>query len=523
MYWTGGKNGPRFTRPIRWIVALLADEVIPFEIAGVKSGNVTRGHRKLGSSAIPVTIASYESELRKNHVILAAHERRHKIETEAAKLGAKIDRDLLETLTFITEYPAAIRGDFDPAYLELPAEVLTTVMRHHQKYFSVEASPAEAGATSLAPHFVAVMNTAGDPDGLVKKGNERVLRARFNDARFFWDVDQQKKLIDRGDNLANVTFQAKLGSYKAKTDRVVALVGELGGNTHAQRAALLAKCDLTTEMVKEFTDLQGIVGGLYAKFQGEPEPVWRAIYEHYKPLSMEDSIPETAEGQIVALADKLDTLRGCFEVGLAPTGSKDPFALRRAAQGVVKILVEAKLDFLLDHLATGELRAFLEERVQHYFREVQGFKYDEVNAVLAPGISELWDVEARLTALAAIRPTEDFEALAAACKRIRNILKQANFEGGGAIDEALLEAGPERELADRLAEFVMANETDYSNRLMAISGFRPAVDKFFDKILVNAPDARVRTNRLTLLHKLYTEFSTIADFSEIVTAGEQKS
>jgi len=174
-------------------------------------------------------------------------------------------------------------------------------------------------------------------------------------------------------------------------------------------------------------------------------------------------------------------------------------------------------------LATGELRAFLEERVQHYFREVQGFKYDEVNAVLAPGISELWDVEARLTALAAIRPTEDFEALAAACKRIRNILKQANFEGGGAIDEALLEAGPERELADRLAEFVMANETDYSNRLMAISGFRPAVDKFFDKILVNAPDARVRTNRLTLLHKLYTEFSTIADFSEIVTAGEQKS
>jgi len=523
MYWTGGKNGPRFTRPIRWIVALLADEVIPFEIAGVKSGNVTRGHRKLGSSAIPVTIASYESELRKNHVILAAHERRHKIETEAAKLGAKIDRDLLETLTFITEYPAAIRGDFDPAYLELPAEVLTTVMRHHQKYFSVEASPAEAGATSLAPHFVAVMNTAGDPDGLVKKGNERVLRARFNDARFFWGVDQQKKLIDRGDNLANVTFQAKLGSYKAKTDRVVALVGELGGNTHAQRAALLAKCDLTTEMVKEFTDLQGIVGGLYAKFQGEPEPVWRAIYEHYKPLSMEDSIPETAEGQIVALADKLDTLRGCFEVGLAPTGSKDPFALRRAAQGVVKILVEAKLDFLLDHLATGELRAFLEERVQHYFREVQGFKYDEVNAVLAPGISELWDVEARLTALAAIRPTEDFEALAAACKRIRNILKQANFEGGGAIDEALLEAGPERELADRLAEFVMANETDYSNRLMAISGFRPAVDKFFDKILVNAPDARVRTNRLTLLHKLYTEFSTIADFSEIVTAGEQKS
>ena len=337
MYWTGGKTGPRFIRPIRWIVALLGDQVIPFEIAGVKSGNVTRGHRILGASSIPVTIANYESELRKNFVILAAHERRHKIENEGAALGAKLDGDLVETLTYITEFPTAIKGDFDPAYLELPAEVLTTVMRHHQKYFSVE------DAIGLAPNFVAVMNTSGDPDGLVKHGNERVLKARFNDARFFWNVDQAKKLADRVDDLAKVTFQAKLGSYKEKTDRVVALVKELGGDANAQRAALLCKCDLTTEMVKEFTDLQGVVGGLYAKAQGEPEAVSRAIYEHYKPLSMEDSIPSTTrEGQIVALADKLDTLRGCFSVGLMPSGSKDPFALRRAAQGVVKILVEAE-------------------------------------------------------------------------------------------------------------------------------------------------------------------------------------
>src|SRR5207244_8965993 len=224
----------------------------------------------------------------------------------------------------------AIRGDFHPAFLDLPAEVLTTVMRHHQKYFSVEAAPGR-----LAPNFVAVMNTSGDPEGLVKHGNERVLKARFNDARFFWNVDQQKKLADRVEDLAKVTFQAKLGSYKEKTDRVIALVKELGVDAHAQRAALLAKCDLTTEMVKEFTDLQGVVGGLYAKAQGEPEAVSRAIYEHYQPLSMEDSIPETVEGQIVALADKLDTLRECFRIGLVPTGSKDPFALRRAAQGVV--------------------------------------------------------------------------------------------------------------------------------------------------------------------------------------------
>ena len=215
MYWTG-KNGPRFIRPIRWIVALLDDQVIPFEIAGVKSGNVTRGHRQLGSSSIPVTIENYSDELRKNFVILSSHERRHKIETEASALGAKIDADLLETLTFITEYPTAIRGEFDPAFLELPAEVLTTVMRHHQKYFSVEPV-----AGKLAPNFVAVMNTSGDPEGLVKRGNERVLKARFNDARFFWDVDQQKTLADRVQDLKKVTFQAKLGSYYEKAFRVV--------------------------------------------------------------------------------------------------------------------------------------------------------------------------------------------------------------------------------------------------------------------------------------------------------------
>jgi glycyl-tRNA synthetase beta chain len=522
MYWTGGKTGPRFIRPIRWIVALLGDQVIPFEIAGVKSTNTTRGHRILGSSSIPVTTSNYEAELRKNFVILSSHERRHKIETEVSKLNAKIDADLLETLTYITEFPTAIRGDFDPAYLELPAEVLTEVMRHHQKYFAVESAPGQLVSRTLAPHFVAVMNTSGDPEGIVKHGNERVLKARFNDARFFWNVDQQKKLVDRGDDLAHVTFQAKLGSYLEKTNRVVELVKELGGNAHAQRAAELSKCDLTTEMVKEFTDLQGVVGGLYAKAQGEPEPVWRAIYEHYQPLSMDDSIPETIEGQIVALADKLDTLRGCFSVGLIPSGSKDPFALRRAAQGVVKILAEAKLDYLFDQLVAGELHAFMLERVQHYFREVRGYKYDEVNAVLAASVSTLADVEARLAALGSVRPTEDFEPLAAACKRIRNILKQAHFEGDGPLDEGLLEPGPERDLANRLASFVLANESDYSKRLIAVSAFRPFVDVFFDKILVNAPDPAVRVNRLTLLNKLFTEFSTIADFSEIVTSGEQK-
>jgi len=518
MFWVGGKTGPRFIRPIRWIVAVLGDEVIFFELAGVESGSVTRGHRKLGSSSIPVTFATYESELRKNFVILSADERRRKIVTEITQLGAKLDADLIETLTFITEYPTAIRGDFDPAYLELPAEVLTTVMRHHQKYFSVESA-----AGKLAPHFVAVMNTSGDPEGLVKRGNERVLKARFNDARFFWDVDQQKKLADRVEDLAKVTFQAKLGSYLEKTNRVVALVDELGGNAHAQRAALLAKCDLTTEMVKEFTDLQGVVGGLYARHQGEHEAVAKAIYDHYQPLSMEGDIPSTHEGRIVALADKLDTLRGCFAVGLVPTGSKDPFALRRAAQGVVKILVEAKLEYKLGDLASGELREFLLDRIQYYFREIRGFKYDEVNAVLASGCGTLTDVEARLTALAAVRPTEDFEPLAASFKRIQNILKQAGFEPKDVLDEELLEDGPERDL---YGDFVRVRDAargeSYRRALEQIASLRPRVDTFFDKVLVNAKVERVRNNRLTLLHNLLTEFSTIADFSEIVTSGEQK-
>ena len=518
MFWVGGKTGPRFIRPIRWIVALLGDEVIPFELAGVESGSVTRGHRKLGSSSIPVTFATYESELRKNFVILSADERRRKIVTEITQLGAKLDADLIETLTFITEYPTAIRGDFDPAYLELPAEVLTTVMRHHQKYFSVESA-----AGKLAPHFVAVMNTSGDPEGLVKRGNERVLKARFNDARFFWDVDQQKKLADRVEDLAKVTFQAKLGSYLEKTNRVVALVDELGGNAHAQRAALLAKCDLTTEMVKEFTDLQGVVGGLYARHQGEHEAVAKAIYDHYQPLSMKGDIPSTHEGRIVALADKLDTLRGCFAVGLVPTGSKDPFALRRAAQGVVKILVEAKLDYKLDDLAKGELREFLLDRIKYYFREIRGFKYDEVNAVMASGCGTLADVEARLTALAGVRPTQDFEPLAASFKRIQNILKQAAFDPTVVLDPQLLEEGPERDLyTDFVRVRDAAKRETYPDALEHIASLRPRVDTFFDKVLVNAKDDNVRVNRLTLLQNLLTEFSTIADFSEIVTSGEQK-
>ncbi len=517
MYWTA-KSGPQFIRPIRWIVALLGSEVVPFEIGGVRAGRVTSGHRILGAARIPVTIEDYESQLHHSSVILSPQVRSEKIEGDIANLGVRIKPDpaLHHTLVFLTEFPTAIQGAFDPDFLKLPREVLTTVMRHHQRYFSVEDENGK-----LEPKFVAVINTNSDPDGLIRLGNERVLRARFNDARFFWETDQKKKLADRVPDLAHVTFQAKLGSYLEKTERIITLVKELHGDHAAIRTAQLSKCDLTTELVKEFTELQGVVGGLYAREQGEPEEVWQAIYDHYKPVSMEDSIPRNPAGELVALADKLDTLRGCFSIGLIPTGSRDPFALRRAAQGVVKILVEGELRLPVRKLLGGDakLEEFVLDRVRYYFKDIRGFKYDEINAVLASGWDDLVDVEERLEAIQAVRPTEDFEPLAASFKRIQNILKQAQFSGGGSqIDAALLESGPESDLykAFQNVRGIVADQS-YRPALESIASLRPKVDLFFDKVLVNAPDVKVRQNRLTLLHTLLAEFSTIADFSEIVT------
>jgi glycyl-tRNA synthetase beta chain len=521
MYWTG-QGGIRFIRPIRWILALLGDAPVPFELAGIPSGNTTRGHRILGAKdPLPVTIDQYEQVLRENFVLVRAEDRKQRIEFGLGQ-GIQPDNELLNTLVYLTEFPTPIRGSFDPSYLELPKEILSTVMRHHQRYFSVINEDG-----SLASQFVAVTNTDGDPDGLIHRGNERVLRARFNDARFFWKADQQKPLADRVTDLAKVTFQAKLGSYKDKTDRVVKLgvklATQMGADIAAtERAALFAKCDLTTDMVKEFTELQGIVGGLYAEAQGESEAVSVAIYDHYRPVSMEDSIPRTLEGQIVSTADKLDTLTQCFRIGLIPTGSKDPFALRRAAQGVVKILFEARLPLeLTKFIENDDLSAFFRERMQFYLRDLLGYAYDEINAVLAAPLTTLADLADRADAIHFIRPTEDFEPLAASFKRIKNILKQAQVETANQPDPALLKPGSEQDLYQaflRVRE--MTNKSDsYRENLASIASLRPQVDLFFDKILVNDPDPATRQNRLALLYSLLTEFSTIADFSEIVTQG----
>ena len=543
MYWRG-KSGARFIRPIRWVVALLGGRVVEFSLEGVRSGNRTFGHRRLGTGEITVSGAeSLREELRAGFVILSPEERRRKIEREAAlalPAGKRVrpNPGLLETLVYLTEYPTAIAGAFDAGYLKLPPEILETVMLHHQKYFAVEDKDGK-----LAAHFVAVANLDGDPDGVIRQGHERVLRARFSDAKFFWETDQKKLLGERVEDLKLVTFQARLGSYHDKMlhnqELVVGLAEAAGGLSseeveQAQRAAELAKCDLTTEMVGEFPELQGIIGGIYADVQGESNEVANAIYDHYKPEGAHESLPRGRIGQIAAVADKLDTLGGMFRLGMIPSGSKDPFALRRAAYGIVLIVVRGGLPLTISALCgladagdnTAELRGFFLERMRHFLKEEQGFKYDEVNAVLAASDDDPRDVVARCEAIAQVRPTENFEPLAVSFKRIKNILRQAGgieqFDGK-LVDESLLESGPEAELFRTFEELrlrVAAHKGrgDYVSALSAIASLRPAVDLFFDEVLVMAERKDVRRNRLTFLAQLLGEFSIIADFAEIVSA-----
>ncbi|MBI4889651.1 MAG: glycine--tRNA ligase subunit beta [Acidobacteria bacterium] len=549
MYWTG-KGGQTFIRPIRWMVALFGDNIVEFEFAGVKAGALSRGHRRMGSDEIAFDHANYEERLEKNGVILSAGKRRKRIQDGIKKLlrgkGLTLiaDDSLLNDIVYLTEYPTPILGNFDAKFLDLPQEVLSTVMRHHQRYFTLKSADGK-----MAPHFIAIMNMKADKKGYVVKGNERVLEARFNDGRFFWEVDRQRSLASRVPDLAKVTYQTKLNSnYAQKANGIregaVRLASKLGYNeSDITRAALLCKVDLTTELVKEMTELQGVMGGLYAQADGEPETVWKPIYEHYLPQSMDDAIPASLGGKILSIADKLDTLEGCFGIGLIPSGSKDPLGLRRAAQGVVKTMVEGNLRVPLRQSVTAGMQAnallyppaagepnretqlweFFLDRIRSYFREVRGFAYDEVNAALAGQWENLPDVLDRLFALKLVRQTENFEPLAGSFKRIGNILKQAGAVGG-TVNPSLLETGPELDLSNEM-ERVLAQvaehrkREDYIQALTAIATLRPAVDAFFDKVLVNAPDAAVRANRLALLGRLFNEVSSIADFSEIVVSS----
>jgi glycyl-tRNA synthetase beta chain len=555
MYWRLGKP-ERFVRPVRWMLCLLGEVVVPVSFGGKTAGNTTRGHRVLTGDG-PITIAApgeYEQTLLDAKVITDVEARRQKIRKSLDRVcrgvaGARWREDhaLVDTVTHLTEWPSVVMGSFEPEYLALPEEVLVTVMRDHQKYFAVEDASGK-----LAPYFLAVLNTETDAKGeaVIRHGNERVLRARFNDARFFWEFDQRVPLVARVELLEKVTFQKDLGSYAAKSERVLAVAERLATQLALRgfvldgpalvEAVRLAKTDLTTELVKEFTELQGEVGGLYARAQGLGEKVAVAIYDQYLPKSMEDAVPRTAEGAVLALADKADTIVGMFGLGLEPTGSKDPFALRRAANGVVKILAEAEpalpltLGDVVDAAAASEtvrvkVEIFFAERLEFYLREAKGQAYDVVKAVLAAGANDVRDAVARAEAVTAVRGSEDFAAVSAAFKRMKNILAQAEERGilnervepssqVNVVDPAQLSLNNAMvAVAERFYKFAEGDE--YVAALQLIAALRPEIDQFFAKVMVMVEDPYVRWTRLSLLHSLVDNFSKIADFSEIVTAG----
>jgi glycyl-tRNA synthetase beta chain len=569
MYWR--KAGERFVRPVRWLLAMLDSEVIPLEFDGVWAGTTSRGHRQLspGAVTIPRAGSAYVDALRAAKA-LGRPEREQQIRKALAAATRKIagarwreDKSLLDTVVNLTEFPSVVLGGFDPQFLVLPEEVLVTVMRDHQKYFAVE----DLGG-KLLPHFLAVLNTDGDREGLIRHGNERVLRARFSDARFFWETDQKRSLLERLELLRHVTFQKDLGSYYEKTRRVQRLCSWLSeivkqsgtairpGVIH--KAACLAKTDLTTELVKEFTELQGIVGGLYARVQeldsSLPEAtrfaIADAIYDHYKPESTEDEVPRSMEGAILSVGDKADTIAGMFSLGLIPSGSKDPFALRRQANAIVKVIAEKKLPFQLSEMmrdaragfqgAEAEkkfiddarfseaVRSFFRERLEFYLKDVCGYAYDVVKAVMAADANDVVDVLARAEAVKQVMHMPEFLAIGAACKRIRNILKQAEEKGIEPAEkfEYLLEAAEEEKSLMAYMESTDAkveahrSKKEYLHALLLLAPARELVDQFFDKVMVMVDNEKVRANRLALLRTLLKEFSTIADFSEIVTEGK---
>ncbi|MBI3939792.1 MAG: glycine--tRNA ligase subunit beta [Acidobacteria bacterium] len=542
MVWTPGQE--RFVRPIHYLLALLGGEVVPFDLAGVRSGRRTAGHSILAPRTIEVhSFAELREKLASHYVLIDPEERRRLIargleSTPPRSMRALPDADLLDEVVHLVEYPGVLLGDFDARFLDLPAEVLVTVLRKHQKYFAVVD-----GAGKIQPCFLTVLNTAVTaPDG-IRRGHSRVLRARLEDALFYREFDGRRALADRVPLLAQVLFQQNLGSYQDKLGRLDKLALYLAAETglekteDLQTAVRLCKTDLTTEMVKEFTELQGVVGGLYARDQGYPEAVWKAIYQHYQPISQEGPIPDSPTGRLLSIADKLDTLCGSFGIGIVPTGSSDPFSLRRQCRGIVRIAVEGGLSFSLRGLfavALSLLKAsikrsedeifrdlfdFFNARVRHFFAEL-GMQYDVINAVLETGYDDLTDLHRRARAVQAMRVEPDFEAITTSFKRINNILAGQAPDDGKVDDTLLLEAA-EQELHQQFTRLQPAihrnmERRDYYDALKIMAGMRPQLDRFFDKVLVMAQDPKLRRNRLCLLREISLLFRQVGDLSLIV-------
>jgi glycyl-tRNA synthetase beta chain len=542
MRWGDGSRS--FVRPVRGVLAVFGGQVVPFELYGVASGNRTVGHPILSDLGIRVSGPDdYLQKLRQSHVEPDGETRRIQILEGARELaegaGGSIesDSDLAATLADLVEWPGVVRGSFGPEFLELPEEVTTTAMRTHQKYLPVR------GPGGLLPAFVAVMDNAEDKRGLIAKGNEWVLNARLADARFFFDEDRRQTLESRLPELARLTFQDRLGDYRQKTERVEKLAEAVAGAAgrgdladQVRQAARLSKADLTTRMVREFTDLQGVVGGIYARLEGHPEPVWKAIYDQYRPAGGADAPPREASGAILGMADRFDTLAGLFRLGRVPTGSKDPYGLRRAAAGIVAIVIAQQwrvdwkpvaLQALAQYpndlpgpgsdAAMADLEKFFAERLKNLL-ERRGHPHDEIAAVVGAGVWDFADAADRASALADARRKMDFRSLILAAKRIRNIVGE---EAAGPPDTSLYREEAERQLATDFLQArqlvgELASGRRYRAAMEAIASIAPSLDRFFVEVLVNCPEPELRQNRLALLGAIQKEFSKLADFSEIV-------
>jgi glycyl-tRNA synthetase beta chain len=539
-----GEGDTEFVRPVHWSVVLLGRDIVPCRVLDTTAGNESRGHRFHHPGPVKISsAATYAKKLQdKAHVIADFDQRRTLIreqaEAAAQALGGRalIGDELLDEVTSLVEWPAVITGSFEDKFLELPREVLIATMQDNQKYFPV----TDATGKALKNYFITFANIdSRDPDE-VRRGNERVIRPRLDDADFFWNRDRKQSLEQRCAQLKDVIFQQRLGTLEDKTRRVAKLAAWIAGRLQldaaaAQRAAQLAKCDLFTEMVGEFPELQGVMGRYYALHDGEAEEVARALDEQYQPRYAGDAIPESDAGRVLALADKIDTLTGIFAIGQAPTGDRDPFGLRRAALGCVRILVEAGLDLdvpaCLQQAANalpadvnaaavvGEVYDFMLERLRRYYLD-EGIRADVFEAVLARRPAQPYDFHQRLHAVTAFTRLPEAQSLAAANKRIRNILRQSGEAPPSGIDAALLQEPAEQTLARALASTAAAVQpllqcNDYTRALKELAGLRDKVDAFFDNVMVMSEDRSLRMNRIAMLQQLSDLFLTIADISRL--------
>lgn len=541
-----GAGSLRWVRPLKSILCLFDGKVVPFAVDGIASTDTTRGHRFLAPQPFAVTgFADYRAKLRDARVILDAAERREMIAADAARLAAEAglelieDKGLLAEVAGLVEWPVALIGAFDPAFLEVPAEVLTATMRANQKYFSLR----DAATGKLAPRFIVIANMeTADKGAQIVAGNERVLRARLSDAKFFWDQDLQTRLEDHLPALDGVVFHAKLGSMGDKVRRIEALARELAPMVGADpdlaaRAARLAKADLVSGVVGEFPEVQGVMGRYYALAQGEKGEVAQAIAEHYSPKGPDDLCPTAPVSVAVALTDKIDTLVGFFSVNEKPTGSKDPFALRRAALGILRMINENALRLPLGAIFSraamgygvssadlvGELTDFIADRLKVYLRDL-GIRHDLVSAVFALGEDDMLRLRNRAEALQKMVETDDGANLLAAYRRGSNIVRieeqKDNRAYDGLVDPSLLEKPEEKTLHDRLKAVqdavtqALARE-DWIAAMSAVASLRAAIDAFFDNVTVNDAGAKLRENRLNLLATFRATLSSVADFSRI--------